>query len=128
VLGVTEPRIEDDLDLDVALATFDAPVHLVDARSRIVRPRHVICEPHGAVTGDVEQGLQHVRIWIVALEALVRPGNGRQCGEATALVVKDGREDAGAVETGQAQPVDGAVHAHQRTRGAVPDQPVRAER
>ena len=77
--------------------------------------RHVVLHLGHVVgvqeAGDEDSGVRPVELLVAELVA------GRGDPEAPALlVVQDGGEDAGRVEARQAQPVDGAVHAHQRRR------------
>ena len=60
---------------------------------------------------------------VVLLAAETFAGRG-DAKPAALLVVEDRGEDAGRVEARKAQPVDRAVHADQRRRPQVADQPV----
>src|SRR5262249_53044839 len=54
---------------------------------------------------------------------------GRGDAKSPALaVVQDGGEDAGGIEVGQAEPVDGSVHPHQRGRAQIADDAVILDR
>jgi hypothetical protein len=127
MLGVTKARIENDVDVGVTFSAFQAPVHLVNAGARIIGPGHVVGEPNRAAAADLEQSLEHVGVRVVTLKAFVRVRRGRQRRDTAAHVVEKRGEHAGTIETRKAQPIDGPVHPHQRTRGAVANQTMRAQ-
>ena len=100
----------------------DPPDQLVRHRADAT-DRHVILDLAHAVVvqeaGDEDVGVRPVELLVPEVVA------GRGDAEAAALsVVQDGGEDAGRIEVRQAEPVDGAVHPHQRRRAQVADDAV----
>ena len=100
----------------------DPPDQLVLRRAGAA-DRHVILDLAHAIlvqeAGDEDGGVRPVEL--LAPEVVA----GRGDAEAAALaVVQDGGEDAGGIEVRQAEPVDRAIHPHQRGRAQVADDAV----
>jgi hypothetical protein len=116
---VVEARLEPPVHRHRARPGLDLP-HQLTPRGRLTRVhRQGVGEGHRAAVG-VEGGLEHVGPLEVAALGLERD---RRCHhEMTAAGrVQQGAEDARGVQLGQAQPIDGAVHADQRERAAIAD-------
>src|SRR4029079_9393758 len=83
--------------------------------------RHVILDLTNAIVveepRDEDGGVRPVELLAAEVSA------GRRDAKAAAfLIVEDGGEDARRIEVGQAEPIDGAILAHERGRAQVADQ------
>ena len=112
---VVEARIEEHFDLHHAFARLDQSVQLVRGRSRVAVPRHEVRQADHPAAGLAKEGLEDIRGVIVGLQALVAFPGGSDAERAALPGVEDAGKDTRGIEARQAEPVDGTVHADQRT-------------
>ena len=112
---------EDELHphLDASADSFDDP-HEIGLR---LARRHEVDEPHGAVVG-LELGLEDERVAAVLAARRAELAGGLDRPVAVLRVAEQCGEERARVEARQAQPVDGAVTAHERGGLEVADEPV----
>ena len=120
--GVVEGGAALHVKRDAAADDADSPDQFLRHRAGAA-DRHVILDLTHAVVvqkaRDEDVGVRPVELLVPEIVA------GRGNPEAPALlVVQDGGEDARRIEVRQTQPVDGAIHPHQRRRAHVADDAV----
>jgi len=126
IAAVAEPRLQVHREPHGAAYHLELAHQPVPAGRRAVGDRHEVVDlpdtVRGHEPGDQYRGVREVKL----LADIVVPV---RCHTemAAAVGVQQGREDAGRVEPGTAEPVDRAVPADERCRLQIADQPVVAD-
>ena len=117
--AVVEAEHELHPHLDTSTDSFDDP-HEIGLR---LARRHEVDEPHGTVVG-LQLGLQDERVAPVLAARRAELARRLDRPVAVLCVAEQCGEERARVEARQAQPVDGAVTADERSRLEVADEPV----